>query len=232
MKMSPKDFIFPPNGATSTDNLLQDLQFLEGEGNAATNITSIFKGGSPQSGATASQYQEQVMRSLGAFRPVYKGEMTLLEEVAEIVGEIYADPTFLGSLASLPLLGRIGTRKRSRDFESNASGNLHYRDVQYDEMDVDVQYKVLNQADFKASATLRTQGRAVFLESLRHHPEMVKEADTEINFSAFLLRGMADMGEDLEAITRTPEEKQQRAQAQTARTAAGTAAASANSADR
>ncbi len=207
-----KDFTLPPQGGDSTAGLLQDLQYLGAEGRAETSINDAFRGSNPQSGATLGQVQENLVRALGVFRPIFSQEMSLIEEIGEIINVYFGDEDFFGPERIVSIIGPNRYKKTVRGFVDVPSAGLSARRVTPDEMDVDVTVEVMSQAEHLASRTLRQQQRGLFFESLRHHPELAKEASKTINFSAIFLRDLADMGEDIEAITFTPEEQQQRAQ--------------------
>ena len=211
MKMS--DFLIPDQGGDSTQHLLQDLGYLNAEGAATTSISDIFRGQNPQTGATLGQVQEQLQRSLGVFRPIYTQEMRLIEEVGEIICTYLEDPEFFGEER---LVSIIGPSKYTRyiPFETDKTGTLYTHYASADEMEMNISVDVVNQAEKLASRTLRLQSRQLFFESMRHQPDLMKEAGEEINFTAMMLGALSDMGEDVEAITRTPQEKQERAKQQ------------------
>ncbi len=208
-----QDFVMEIGSQESTQHLLQDLQYLGGEGNQEVHTSDVFRGQNPQPGATLGQVQEQLTRSLGVFRPVYSQEMTLIEEIGEIINVYYQDPDFFGPerIASL-----IGPNRYTSvlNFEEDALSGVAFRRVQFDEMDVDVTVDVVNQAEHLASRTMRTTSFSMFMESLGRHPALAAEAGKVIDFTAFFVKFLEDMGEDTEAITFTQQEQQQKAQQQ------------------
>ncbi len=210
------DFMIAPAGGDSTQHLLSDLQYLGGEGQQQTSTKDVFRGGNPQSGATLGQFQEQLMRSLGVFRPIFSQEMTLIEEVGQILDVYFSDEDFFGPERIVSIIGPNRYKDVIGGFTDGGLTGLGARKITPDEMDVDVTVEVLNQAEHMASRTLRLAQQDVFFESLRHHPELAKQAGEEINFPALFRKRLEDMGEDIEAITYTPEEKQKRAQEQKA----------------
>ena len=208
------DFMMSPSDGDSTQHLLSDLQYLGGEGQSQTNINDAFRGQNPQSGATLGQVQEQLVRALGVFRPIFSQEMALCEEIGEIVSTYFSDPDFFGPERIISIIGHNRYTKTVRGFFSDGRTGISARRVTPDEMDVDVTIDAINQAEKMASKTLRMQQRGAFFEYLRHHPELAKEAARTINFSELFLSDLRDMGEDIEAITFTPEEQEKRAQEQ------------------
>lgn len=208
------DFMLPPMGGDSTQGLLADLQYLGQEGRSETSVNDAFRGQNPQSGATLGQVQEQLLRSLGVFRPIFSQEMTVIEEIGEIINVYFEDPDFFGPERIVSIIGPNRYKDTVQNFFTDSNTGLSARRVLPDEMDVDVTVEVLNQAEHLASRTLRLQQRGVFFESLRHHPELAKEAGRVINFTNLLLRDLEDMGEDIEAITYTPQEQEKRSQEQ------------------
>ena len=206
------DFMMPPTGGDSTQHLLSDLNFLNAEGRSETSVNDAFRGQSPQTGATLGQVQEQLQRALGVFRPVFSQEMALIEEIGQIVNEYFTDEDFFGEERIVSIIGPNRYKDVISDFHSEPDLQLSARRVTIDEMDVEVEIEVMNQAEHLASRTLRMQQRAMFFESLRHHPELAKEASNEINFSQIMMSDLSDMGEDIEAITYTDEQKKQRAE--------------------
>ena len=211
---SLSDFMLPPTGGDSTQHLLSDLQYIGQEGEGQISVGDTMRGQNPQTGATLGQVQEQLMQSLGVFRPIFTQEMTLIEEIGEIVNTYFADPDFFGPERIASIIGPNRYAKVIEGFQTDSRTGIAARAVYADEMDVDVTVEVLNQAEHLASRTLRLQQQDVFFESLRHHPELAAEAAKTINFSALYMRRLQDMGEDIEAITFTDEEKAQRAEEQ------------------
>lgn len=206
------DFMIPPSDGDSTQHLLQDLQYLGAEGRTETSINDAFRGQNPQSGATLGQVQENLIRALGVFRPVFAQEMSLVEEVGEIINVYFEDEDFFGPERIVSIVGPNRYKDTVRGFFDVPGTGLSARRVTPDEMAVDVTVEVMNQAEHLASRTLRMSQRNGFFENLRQHPELAKEAKKTINFTALFLRDLADIGEDIEAITYTPEQQQKRAQ--------------------
>jgi len=209
-----KDFMFEPNTGDSTQHLLSDLQFLNSEGKEATSISDVFRGQNPQSGATLGQVQEQLFRALGVFRPIFMQEMTMIEEVGEIICAYFEDEEFFGEDRIAQIIGPNRYKDTVSGFHTDQASGVSARLVSADEMDVDVSIDVTNQADAKASRTMELSAIFGTLEHLRHHPELTKEAMKEINFPALLQRVLQNSGQDVEAITYTPEQQKQRAQQQ------------------
>lgn len=207
-----RNFVMEIGSGESTQHLLQDLQFMNVEGKEETAVGDVFRGQNPQAGATLGQVQEQMQRALGVFRPVWTQEMRLIEEVGEIISVYFDDPDFFGEQRLATLLGPNRYTDVVEGFHVDERTGMSLRPVGYDEMDVDVSIDVVNQAEKIASSTLRMAMRAQFLEGLRHHPELVKEAGRIINFPVMLLEQLRDTGEDIERITYTQEQRRQRAQ--------------------
>lgn len=207
-----EDLQLPLGQGDSTQHLLQDLQYLGAEGEKEVSTGDVFRGQNPQSGATLGQVQEQLSRALGVFRPVFAQEMALIEELGEIVATYLDDPDFFGPERIATMIGPNRYQKAIQGFFTDPATGFSARPIAYDEMDVDVTLDVINAADHIASRTLRTTSFAFFFESLRHHPELMKRAQAKLNFERILTRYLEDMGEDIEAITLTPEEQAEQAQ--------------------
>jgi len=122
------------------------------------------------------------------------------------------DPDFFGAERIASMVGPNRYAKAVEGFATDSATGFSARRITYDEMDVDVTLDVINGADHIASRTLRTSSFAFFFEALRDHPELMKRAQSRLNFERILERYLEDMGEDLEAITLTEEEQQEQAQ--------------------
>ena len=209
---NPQEFMLPLGQGDSTQHLLQDLAYIGSEGEKQVSTGDVFRGQNPQSGATLGQVQEQLTRALGVFRPVFAQEMSLIEELGEIVNVYLEDPDFFGPERIASMVGPNRYAKAVDGFATDSATGFSARRITYDEMDVDVTLDVINGADHIASRTLRTSSFAFFFEALRDHPELMKRAQSRLNFERILERYLEDMGEDLEAITLTEEEQQEQAQ--------------------
>ncbi len=196
----------------STQHLLSDLQFLSAEGKDSINVSDVFRGQNPQSGATLGQVQEQLYRALGVFRPIYQQEMSLVEEIAEIINVYFEDEDFFGEERLVQIMGKNRYKDVVSNFYTHAASGMAVRSVTPDEMDVDVTIDVANQADAKASRTLENGVVDALLENLRHHPKLMEAAQDEIDFTALLIRRIENTGQDIESFTFTDEQKKQNAQ--------------------
>ncbi len=207
-------FMKSAQGGDSTQHLLSDLQYLKADGKEQTSTHDVFRGNNPQSGATAFQVGEQIQRSLGVFRPIFGQEMTLIEELGEIMTVYIENEDFFGVEKLISFTGPNKYKKTVSNFYSDATTNTHARLVSADEMDIDVTVSVMNQAEKMASNSMRENVINSILESLRHHPELMKSANKVINFPALVMNRLERSGEDLDAILYTEEEQQQQAQQQ------------------
>ena len=210
--MSFNDFFHEMDNGDSTQHLLTDLQLFNNEGKETTNISDVFRGQNPQSGATLGQVQEQLFRALGVFSPIFMQEMTMIEEIGEIIVTYFEDEEFFGEDRIAQIIGPNRYKDVVQGFHTDDTSGVSVRSVSADEMDVDVTIDVTNQATAKASRTMELSMTLGMLEQLRHHPELMKEAMEEINFPVLLMRILQNSGQDIEAITYTPDQKKKRAQ--------------------
>jgi hypothetical protein len=207
-----KNYMFEQGSADSTQHLLNDMAYFEQQGKETTSINDVFRGANPQSGATLGQVQLQLNQAVGVFRPVFSKEMRIIEEVAEIVSEYFKDPDFFGPPRMLSFLGNNAYAEVIPTFQYDEEIGQTYGVASAEEMDVDTNIDVMNRADHIATRQLRQALEDQFMESMRHHPELMKNMATDINFSKMFTNRLGALGEDICSITFTEQEKQERAQ--------------------
>ena len=206
------DFTKEIGSGESTQNLLRDLQMLTVEGDRELSTSDVFRGQNPQSGATLGQVQEQLFRSQGVFRPIHSQELQLVVEIAAIVNEYFSDPDFFGEERLVAILGRNRYSEAVQGISTDGETGQVTFGATYDEMDVDVSMDAVSQAEHLASRTLRMSAWNQFLESSQNHPELRAEVSKVINMAEAQRRHFEDTGMDVEGLTFTPQQQQQRAQ--------------------
>src|SRR3990167_8004000 len=208
-----KHFVELPFG-TSTQELFTDLQFILGQGKETTNISDVFRGQNPQSGATLGQIQEQLGRNQGVFRPIYLQIMRSFEELAQICVEYFKSEEFFPMDRIIQIVGKNRYENVISNWHSIPNSNIAIRNVSPDEMGVDVTINAVNGADAIASRTFLITSLEQILHSIGQIPDLYKELQKELNFSKIVEMMLNSSGQDLDSIRLTDEQKQEIAQQQ------------------
>lgn len=207
------DFFHPLGGGDSTQHLLQDLQYLTSEGAAELHTTDAFRGENPQTNAPMGQYLEQIERAHGVFRPVYSQELALVEDIAEIVASYFGDPDFFGEERIAQVFGPSRYQDVLSDrMESDPRAGTTTVRASWDEMDVDVRVEAMDQAEHIATRTMRNASFDGFMESMRHHPELMQRMSRKVDMDRLFMQRFRDSGVDIDGLMLTEEQQQREAQ--------------------
>jgi len=212
---SIRDAFYEVPAKMSTDNILSgDLPFLMQMGQDSSAISDVFRGQSPGHQATATQIQEQLSRNQGAFKPVYMRVMRHFEELAEIMIMYFKDPEFTSEGRMISVMGEDRYIQAIKSFQNIQGTNTFVKEIDPDDMDVDVMLNAVNQADALASRTFLVSSIAELLQAAGQHPALLDEASKTLNFGKMFEMVLQSSGHDIEALRLTPEQQQERAQQQ------------------
>lgn len=208
------DMFVPLPISTSTQELLVgDLPAILGLGKEASHITDVFQGQAPQGRNTLGQIQEQLSRSQGAFRPIYLSVMRWFEEIAEICFMYFKDEDFYSEERIISIIGETHYRDIIDKF-TNVGGETFSTAVSADDLDIDVTFNAVNQADQLASKTFMLSSLEQIFQSIGQIPELYQDARKKINFSAVFDDMFFKAGFDAEAFRFTPEQMEEEKQQQ------------------